>query len=126
MNNQSRNFTVEEFMERLANDDFGATLPLVLTGLVKTAEDVNHLWFAPGFFCAGWIPLPIEIIENIQWLGYILCNDHKHSLVNITIKEPEAEEAKVFATLVRSVQANNFYFGQTLPIRPVAKHVPDN
>ena len=88
MNNQTRNYTPGEFMESLARDDFGMAPPLVLTGMVKSAEDENHLLFAFGFQCAGWIALPIEIIENIQWLASVPCKEHKHPLVNITIKEP--------------------------------------
>ena len=108
MNNPTRNFTPSEFMERLARDDFSVAPPLVLTGMVKNAEDENHLLFAFGFYCKDWIALPIEMIENIQWLASVPCKEHTHPLVNITIKEPESEEAKVFAALARSVQPSGF------------------
>jgi hypothetical protein len=104
MNTQMRNFTAKEFMKKLADDDFETAVPLILTGMVKPAEDDQHLIFALGFNCANWFALPVEMIENIQWLGSVPCKDHAHPFVNITIKEPEDERTKVFANLAKSMQ----------------------
>ncbi|HSA99396.1 MAG TPA: hypothetical protein VLE49_02015 [Anaerolineales bacterium] len=101
MKKQTQNYSPSEFMEKLAHDDFRPQ-SLVFTGMVKTAEDENHLLFANGADCANWTAIPLDVIENIELIDVLPCKDHTHPFVNISIREPTSDEAKMFASLARS------------------------
>jgi hypothetical protein len=102
MTEQGKTYSASEFIEKLKKDDFGST-SLVYMGMVKAAEDNQHLMFANNLDCSNWVAIPTDIIENIEFVRLVPCKDHQHPLVRMTIKEPSSEEAKMFAALSRSV-----------------------
>jgi hypothetical protein len=102
----TKNYSASEFVEKLKSEDFGSA-SLVYTGMLKNAEDDQHLVFANNMDCSNWTEIPIDIIENIEFMQLVPCKDHKHPLVRMTIKEPTSEEAKMFASLARSVSSKS-------------------
>lgn len=98
MNNQTRKYSPAEFIERLKNEEFNSK-PLIFVGVLKAAEDEQHLMFANGAYCNNWTSIPVDAIESIELISVIPCKDHSHPLVRLTMKEPASEEAKMFASM---------------------------
>jgi hypothetical protein len=94
-------FTAEEFARNLAAGKLKQ--PLLRAGMTKTHNDASKIWFAAGG-CGTWIALPLSLIEKVNFLQNVKCEDHEHPLVLIQFKEPDAsnEAAQVFAELARS------------------------
>lgn len=102
MSKQTRVYSPLEFLDRLVHDDLRR--PLKLTGMIQKAENNdNQVLFAVGTQCANWRKVPLGIIENIEELDVVSCEDHVHPLVKISFKEPESEEALLFASFVTDV-----------------------
>jgi hypothetical protein len=100
-----------DFLRSLVDE---ALLPRVrIIGMVKPKEDsADHLSFSRD--CTFWIHIPIDIVENIEYLGPAPCKDHSHPLVSITFKEPETEEGKVFAQLISTSRPPKMLREETL------------
>jgi hypothetical protein len=106
--NGRQTFEPYEFLGRLKQDEISA--PIVLYGMVKPAEDSDdYLLFAHGYVCENWFRIPLSSIENISVLSFVPCDDHKHPLVSLVLKQPETEEGQLFASLIQvtSGQARN-------------------
>ena len=99
---QTRVYSPLEFLDRLVHDDLSQ--PLKLTGMIKKAENNdNQVLFAVGTKCANWKKVPLDIIDNIEELDVVSCEDHVHPLVKMSFKVPESEEALLFASFVNDV-----------------------
>jgi hypothetical protein len=106
--NGTQSFEPYEFLGRLKQDKI--SLPIVLYGMVKPAEDDDdYLLFAHGYVCENWFRIPLPRIENINVLSLVPCDDHKHPLVSLVLKQPETEEGQLFASLLQATsgQARN-------------------
>jgi hypothetical protein len=106
--NGRQTFEPYEFLGRLKQDEISA--PIVLYGMVKPAEDSDdYLLFAHGYVCENWFRIPLSTIENISVLSFVPCDDHKHPLVSLVLKQPETDEGRLFASLVQATsgQARN-------------------
>lgn len=94
-----KTFSGAEFVEALASGSLAA--PSVLTGMVKPAEDdPKSLLFATGTSCERWVPIPVGMIEQVEWLGTVGCRDHTHDYVRLTLKEATSAEGTVLASLL--------------------------
>ena len=106
--NGRQSFEPDEFLDRLKRDEIYA--PIVLYGMVKPAEDNDdYLLFAHGSVCENWFRIPLSSIENISVLTVVPCDDHKHPLVSLVLRQPETDEGRLFASLVQATsgQARN-------------------
>ena len=96
----SQSYTPEEFVAKLNAGDVAP--PLVFIGILKPGGDDHHLSFAIGTSCDAWTELPLEMIERIELIDVITCQEHTHPLVMLFVKEPQSDEAMVFARLAKS------------------------
>jgi hypothetical protein len=95
----SNSFTPQEFLDKLGKDELNS--PLTLTGMVKASEGSStDLMFVIGTRCGNWTSVPIDIIDNVDVLGSVPCDDHSHHRVTLTLKTPQSPEAAVFAALL--------------------------
>ena len=95
----SNSFKPKEFLDKLGKDEINS--PLTLTGMVKASEGSStELMFVIGTRCGNWTSVPIDIIESIDVLGSVPCDDHSHHRVTLTFKTPKAPEAAAFAALL--------------------------
>jgi hypothetical protein len=95
-------FTGQEFARSLSEGKLKE--PLVKIGMAKKHDDSpNTILFAEGGLCDEWISIPVGVIEQVTFLQNVTCRDHRHPLVMIQFKEPDAknEAASVFAALSR-------------------------
>lgn len=99
--NKQMVYSPQDFLERLINDDFRR--PLIITGMIKKAENSDQFLFTIGTSCANWRKVPLNIIDNIEVLNFVPCNDHAHPMVKMTFKEPESEESLLFASLATDI-----------------------
>lgn len=106
MNRGTKQYTPAEFIEKLKGET-DQSKPLVFVGMLKAAEDDQHLMFANGASCAHWTPVPVERIEGIEWISEVACKDHSHPLVKMTLKPPASEEAMMYASLAQSISPIN-------------------
>ena len=98
--NGRQSFEPYEFLERLRRDDISP--PVVLFGMVKLPEgDDDYLFFAHGYACENWIRIPRNSIERIDLVNFVPCDDHKHPLVFVVLKQPETDEGRLFASLAQ-------------------------
>jgi hypothetical protein len=95
-------FTPEEFVAKLRSGDLETSTSLRLIGMVKEADDEQHLLFANGTSCETWTRLPLAMVEDIELGDMVPCQDHSHPLVRLRIKEPSSEESAVFAALAKA------------------------
>lgn len=96
----SQLFRVNEFVEALR----AKTLKnrIILEGMVKESDDDSQaLLFSDGSRCENWIRIPLEMIDNIQFLSMFPCKDHEHPAVLITLSAPSDDNrvATAFAEL---------------------------
>lgn len=97
---ESQRYTPEEFVAKLKTGDVAP--PLWFLGILKPGADDQHLSFAIGTSCDSWTELPLELIESIEFIDVITCGDHAHPLVRLFVREPQSDEAMVFARLAKS------------------------
>jgi hypothetical protein len=106
MNTESKQFTPAEFVAKL-KEEADHPLPLAFVGMLKTAEDDQHLMFAQGVSCAHWTAIPTDQIETIELISEVPCKDHSHPLVKMQLKAPASEEAAMYASLAQSCSFMN-------------------
>jgi hypothetical protein len=101
-------FTGERLVQALAS---GALTPAVsagvtLVGMVKASETPGCVAFTPAG-CESWVDVPSSMIESAQHIGERRCDDHRHPVVRMTLKEPANAEARVLHQLlaVRSLMS---------------------
>lgn len=116
--NKQMVYSPQDFLERLVNNDFRR--PLIITGMIKKAENSDQFLFTFGTSCANWRKVPLNIIDNIEVLNFVHCNDHAHPLVKMTFKEPESEESLLFASLATDImdEAKSPIIAHPAPRRP--------
>jgi hypothetical protein len=97
-------FEPYDFLGRLKRDEI--FVPIVVYGMVKPAEDNDdYLLFAHGNACKNWFRIPLSSIENISVLRLVPCDDHKHPLVSLVLKQPQTEEGQLFVSLFQATSA---------------------
>ncbi|MEU7579903.1 hypothetical protein AB0B50_20140 [Streptomyces sp. NPDC041068] len=94
-----RSFSGEEFLQALASDAVRDRVAVV--GMVKKSEEASDsLQFAPGTTCEDWTTIPVGLIDRVDLLRQVPCDDHTHSLVQLTLKESDSPEYGVLAALL--------------------------
>jgi hypothetical protein len=96
-------YSAGEFLKKLTEGALRA--PLICEGFAKPVEGSHEAFlFSLGRSCEDWTKIPIEIVENVKFLGERSCRDHSHPFIQIHFKEPSAKEpsAAVFASLLRA------------------------
>ncbi len=96
-------FTAQEFISALANDQLRS--PTVVTGMVKLHDqESGTIELSAGASCGAWTVIPADMIEQVEFLRTVRCQDHEHPLVRITLKEPDATNTHglLFAALLRN------------------------
>ena len=86
--------------------------------MAKKSDTPNSISFAPGFSCAVWIPIPITLIEKVDHLGMIGCNDHQHDHVRLHFVNPTTEEGKALTDLLKQIIGSD----ETRLLRPATTH----
>lgn len=99
-----KSFTPTEFMKALSE---GALRdPIVKEGFVKQdGNDPSALLFSEGTSCVVWTKIPLDMIERVDYIRSMRCQDHEHPLVRLHLKEPDPSNtaAAVFAALAKAV-----------------------
>ncbi|MFC8132166.1 hypothetical protein [Streptomyces sp. NPDC057302] len=94
-----RSFSGEEFLQALASDSVREKP--VIVGMVKQSEEAaDSVQFAPGTTCQDWTTIPVALIDRVELLRQVPCDEHTHSLVQLTLKESDSPEHAVLATLL--------------------------
>ncbi|MFE6165408.1 hypothetical protein ACFQ7F_41630 [Streptomyces sp. NPDC056486] len=94
-----RSFSGEEFLQALASDTVREKP--VIVGMVKKSEEATEsVQFAPGTTCKDWTTIPVSLIDQVELLRQVPCDEHSHSLVQLTLKESDSPEHTVLATLL--------------------------
>ncbi|MGW5865125.1 hypothetical protein ACWFRJ_23450 [Streptomyces sp. NPDC055239] len=94
-----RSFSGEEFLQALASDSVREKP--VIVGMVKKSEEATESFqFAPGTTCQDWTTIPVSLIDQVELLRQVPCDEHTHSLVQLTLKESDSPEHTVLATLL--------------------------
>ncbi|MEU8546207.1 hypothetical protein AB0C81_04205 [Streptomyces roseoverticillatus] len=94
-----RTFTGEEFLQALSTDS--VTVPLTLTGMAKTADAAGAIRFALGTACKDWVTIPVSLIDHVEPLQHVPCDDHAHPLVRLVLKDTGTPEFTVLTSLLR-------------------------
>ena len=88
-----------EFQKALTNKTLKN--PLVLQGLAKESDDAKSIMFSQDG-CTTWTAVPVELIEDIDFLGDVACKDHSHPLVRLNLKRPTGD-GLVFSNLLEGL-----------------------
>ena len=98
-----KTFAPGDFLKALSEG--GLREPILKTGMVKQDESSpDALLFSEGGSCASWTKIPLDLIEQIEFIRTVRCRDHEHPLVRLHLKEPDPANtvAAVFAALVKA------------------------
>ena len=72
--------------------------------------------FAPGTACAVWLPIPVGLIEKVDYLGKIDCKDHQHEHVRLHFVNPTTDEGRALANLLKHlIGLNESWLPQSAP-----------
>ncbi|MER5256008.1 hypothetical protein [Streptomyces sp. NPDC002855] len=94
-----RSFSGEEFLQALTADTVREKTAIV--GMVKKSEEsADSVQFAPGTTCQDWTTIPVGLIDQVDLLRQVPCDDHTHSLVQLTLKDSDSPEHTVLAALL--------------------------
>jgi hypothetical protein len=113
-------FTGEEFAQALESSTLQDQV--ALTGMAKKADDPSVILFAPGASCAQWIPIPVTMIEKVDWLGKAHCHDHTHEHVRITLAHNTSPEATVLASLLAGFSEGDSRHQHVTTAPPILAH----
>jgi hypothetical protein len=84
------NYEPADFLSKLSKNNFPNPTEVSLVGLVKSDEaNSSAIHFSSSLACEQWLSIPIEIVETIDHLRTVSCNDHQHPLVRIKFKRPD-------------------------------------
>jgi len=123
----AKSFTGTEFVKALAEGTLRE--PISLEGMVKKCESgTDAVLFAEGMSCLHWTRIPVEMIEEVDFISTVPCRDHEHPFVRLSLKEPTNDVvAQVFADLLRNsarramVDAEDFpEVGFPVPFSPLS------
>jgi hypothetical protein len=97
-------FTGESLVQAL---QIGALTPapslgIALVGMVKLSEKHGCVAFTPAG-CEAWLDVPVAMIESAVHIGERRCDDHRHPVVRMTLKEPADADARVLHQLLRAL-----------------------
>jgi hypothetical protein len=90
-------FSAERFLSLLAEDNLQQ---VVVQGMVKIDEGISdQLMFCSDNKCERWIPVPMGVVDQVEYLSILKCKDHQHPLVRLHLHLPPKQEisARFFA-----------------------------
>lgn len=97
----TKSFTGKDFAKALSDGTLKGALERI--GMAKKDEsNPRVILFAEGA-CTSWLQIPVDLVEQVDYLSTVKCRDHEHPLVQIRFKEPAAdnEAARLYADLAR-------------------------
>jgi hypothetical protein len=102
----SKSFSGAEFIKALA--DGSLKPPIVLAGVTKFTEcDPHAILFSQGTSCAFWTRITVEMIDKVDLITFVRCDDHEYPFVHICLKEvANNPAAEVLADLLRRSELN--------------------
>jgi hypothetical protein len=78
-----------EFIQKLSANDLPDSDELKIAGLVKhDAETYEVIQFSTSMSCENWLSIATTMTADITHLRNVKCNDHRHPLVTIRLKQP--------------------------------------
>lgn len=101
---QTSKFTPAQFVDELKNNNFHQKFSI--EGMIKLSEkDKNEILFNEGKKCGKWISIPIELIEEIEYLSTVECHDHNHPFVRLFFIHAEKNNAhaKIYLSLLEQL-----------------------
>jgi hypothetical protein len=97
-------FTGESLAQALQSGALTPATPpgVALVGMVKPSETPGCVAFTLAG-CEAWVDVPVAMIESATHLGERRCDDHRHPVVRMMLKEPAGAEARVFRHLLTAL-----------------------
>jgi hypothetical protein len=102
-----RSYNPAEFLSKLSVNELPDPTEVTIVGLARSDERFpSAIHFTTSLSCDKWLSIPIEIIESIDHLKTITCNDHQHPLVKIKFKRPDEarQDLAFFLNLLSQMQ----------------------
>ena len=91
----------KEFLTQMRS---GSLRPsLIRIGMAKPGDaDSDVILFSESETCGHWVAVPLDIVESVQVIGWMACDDHKHPIVRLQLHEPapDNKNARVLAELL--------------------------
>jgi hypothetical protein len=85
-----------EFIQKLSANDLPDNDDLTIAGLVKHDAEVDDvIGFSTSMSCENWLAIPTSMIADITHLRNVKCRDHRHPLVKIRLKHPDAAQTEL-------------------------------
>jgi hypothetical protein len=109
MASEKRTLTGEEFVEHLRRRANNAH---VFTGIAKAVEgEPDSVMFARSTDCTQWVKIPVDMIDHVEKIETVICQDHTHQAVHLFLKPPQSAEGQAFAALAQLHRAPTFSAG---------------
>jgi hypothetical protein len=85
-----------EFIQKLSANELPDNDDVTIAGLVKhDAEAGDVIGFSTSMSCENWLAIPTSMIADITHLRNVKCRDHRHPLVKIRLKQPDAAQSEL-------------------------------
>jgi hypothetical protein len=96
----TQEFSGSDFVKALATGALKSQI--VREGMAKLDEkDSKSILFAETLDCTNWVPIPVKMIEKVEFIHNLPCKDHQHPYVRIHFKSPtDNPEAEAFSRLL--------------------------
>jgi hypothetical protein len=94
-------FSGDSLLQALEKDELTppSARGVALVGMIKRSDESGCVSFTPAG-CDAWVDVPTSLIENAVHLGERPCDDHRHPVFRLTLKEPADPEGRLLATLL--------------------------
>lgn len=85
-----------EFIQKLSANDLPDNDEVTIAGLVKPDTETGEvIGFSTSMSCENWLAIPTSMITDITHLRNVKCKDHRHPLVKIRLKQPDAAQTEL-------------------------------
>jgi hypothetical protein len=116
-----RSWTGADLEQALREGSLDRAGGVVVVCMVKTAEQEGQISITAAG-CERWLDVPTDMIETAELIGHRPCREHQHPLVRLTFKNPQSNDAQIFAALLsQTAQARPASAGP--PFRPRGRSV---
>ena len=116
METTSNRMSADEFFTRLHEDRLGFPQHTSIRGMVKKSAGTERtIEFAPAGNCDHWVSVPLDYIEDVEFLSQMRCKDHSHPFVVLQLKPATSVEGKLLQALLAASSATP-QPGRTMPL----------
>ena len=104
-----RSYDPAEFLSKLASNELQTSREVALYGLVRANEGSSStIAFSSSPSCDDWLTVPLDLVESIEHLTTMKCQDHEHPVGRLRFRRPDPgrEDVTFLLDLIARLQTS--------------------